>query len=66
MLYEVITFALASVFVALLAAAPAHAQLTIEIVGGAGTTIPIAIVPFENETTWPLGVTGVVGADLIV
>ena len=50
--------------VALLAAAPARAQLTIEIVGGAGTTIPIAIVPFENEGTWPLGITGIVGADL--
>jgi len=49
---------------ALLAAAPARAQLTIEIVGGAGTTIPIAIVPFENESNWPLGVSGIVGADL--
>lgn len=47
-----------------LAAAPARAQLTIEIVGGAGTAIPISIVPFENEISWPLGVTGVVGADL--
>ena len=45
-------------------AAPAGAQLTIEIVGGAGTTVPIAIVPFENESTWPLGISGVVAADL--
>ena len=45
-------------------AVPARAQLTIEIVGGAGTTIPIAIVPFENESNWPLGITGIVGADL--
>jgi TolB protein len=50
-------------FTALLAA-PLRAQLTIEIVGGAGTTVPIAIVPFENEGTWPLGITGIVGADL--
>lgn len=50
--------------IALVACAPARAQLTIEIVGGAGTTIPIAVVPFENEGTWPLGLTGVVGADL--
>jgi TolB protein len=50
--------------VALLASAPARAQLTIEIVGGAGTTIPIAIVPFENESSYPLGITGIVGADL--
>src|SRR5437868_5293012 len=42
----------------------AHAQLTIEIVGGAGTAIPIAIVPFEGESNYPLGITGVVGADL--
>ena len=48
----------------LLAAAPAGAQLTIEIVGGAGTTVPIAIVPFENESSWPLGITGIVAADL--
>ena len=48
----------------LLGVAPARAQLTIEIVGGAGTTVPIAIVPFENESTWPLGITGIVGADL--
>ena len=50
--------------VALVLAAPARAQLTIEIVGGAGTTIPIAIVPFENESSWPLGITGIVGGDL--
>ena len=55
-------FALA--VLALLAAAPVRAQLTIEIVGGAGTTLPIAIVPFENENAWPLGISGVVGADL--
>jgi TolB protein len=47
-----------------LAAASARAQLTIEIVGGAGTTVPIAIVPFENEATWPLGISGIVAADL--
>ena len=47
-----------------LACSPARAQLTIEIVGGAGTTIPIAIVPFENEANWPLGITGIVAADL--
>ena len=47
-----------------LAVAPARAQLTIEIVGGAGTTVPIAIVPFENESSWPLGISGIVAADL--
>jgi TolB protein len=49
---------------AFLATAPVRAQLTIEIVGGAGTAVPIAIVPFENEGNWPLGITGIVGADL--
>ena len=49
---------------AVLASSPARAQLTIEIVGGAGTTIPIAIVPFENESNWPLGITGIIAADL--
>lgn len=45
------------------AVAPAYGQLTIEIVGG-GTTIPISIVPFGNEGSYPLGLTGVIGADL--
>lgn len=43
---------------------PAHAQLSIEIIGGAATAIPIAVVPFDAEATWPLGITGIVGADL--
>jgi TolB protein len=43
---------------------PAYAQLSIEIVGGAASAIPIAIVPFDAEATWPLGITGIVGADL--
>lgn len=57
-------------FLALVAAlsalsfAPARAQLTIEIVGGVGIAIPIAIVPFEGESAFPLGVSGVVAADL--
>jgi TolB protein len=42
----------------------AQAQLTIEIVGGAGTTIPVAIVPFDGESGFPLGISGIVGADL--
>jgi TolB protein len=33
-------------------------------VGGAGTAIPIAIVPFGGENNYPLGITGIVGADL--
>jgi TolB protein len=42
----------------------ARAQLSIEIIGGAGTPIPIAIVPFEGEGAYSLGITGIVGADL--
>jgi TolB protein len=60
------TVRLAFVFAAfaLLAVVPARAQLTIEIVGGAGTAIPVSVVPFESESAWPLGITGIVGADL--
>ena len=49
---------------ALMPLSAARAQLTIEIIGGAAQAIPIAIVPFENESNWPLGITGIVGADL--
>jgi TolB protein len=48
----------------LAAVAPARAQLTIEIVGGAGTTVPVSVVPFDGEGAYPLGVSGIVGADL--
>ena len=47
-----------------LASAAAHAQLTIEIVGGGATTIPVAIASFANEGTFPLSVTQIVGNDL--
>jgi TolB protein len=57
-------FVLSLFLLAFLPVFAAHAQLTIEIVGGAGTAIPIAIVPFENENSYPLGITGIVGADL--
>ena len=57
-------FLLALAALALFAATSARAQLTIEIVGGSGTAIPISIVSFENESSWPLGITGIVGADL--
>jgi TolB protein len=48
----------------LLSAGGARAQLTIEIIGGGATTIPIAVVPFASEAAYPLSVTSVVGADL--
>ena len=47
-----------------LAAIPAHAQLTIEIIGGGATQTPIAIAPFAGEENYPLGITGIVVADL--
>lgn len=47
----------------LLIAGLARAQLTIEIVGGGATTIPIAIVPFASDA-YPLSTTAVVSADL--
>jgi TolB protein len=51
---------------ALLAAAslPARANLTIEIIGGGATQIPIAVVSFAREPILPQSVTEVVGADL--
>jgi TolB protein len=42
----------------------ARAQLTIEIIGGGGTTIPIAIVPFVGEANYPYPLTSIIGADL--
>ena len=50
--------------IALLLALPAQAQLTIDIIGGGATQTPIAVVPFAGEADFPLGITGVVGADL--
>jgi TolB protein len=41
-----------------------RAQLTIEIIGGGATTIPIAIVPFAGEANYPYPLTEIVGADL--
>ena len=48
----------------LLAALSARAQLTIDIVGGAGTTIPISIVPFDGDGGGPAAVSSVGAADL--
>jgi len=48
----------------LLAASTARAQLTIEIIGGGATAIPIAIVPFRGEAGYPASVSSIVGADL--
>jgi TolB protein len=45
-------------------AGTAHAQLTIEIIGGGATTTPVAIVPFAGETSYPYPLTEIVGADL--
>jgi TolB protein len=50
--------------VALGLASGARAQLTIEIIGGGGTTIPIGIVPFAGEGNYPYPLTEIVGADL--
>ena len=47
-----------------LAAIPARAALTIEIVGAGATQIPIAIVPFRSEDALSQQITPVVAADL--
>src|SRR5688572_14431402 len=57
-------FRLLAFFVVLLTFGKAQAQLTIEIIGGVGKQIPIAVVPFSNESALPQGVTPVIGADL--
>jgi len=56
------TVALAALF--LLTLPLAQAQLTIEIVGGAGTAVPIAIVPFDSEPPGPTSISYIVGQDL--
>lgn len=43
---------------------PVHAALTIEITGGAGNQIPVAIVPFAAENTQAQSISGIVAADL--
>jgi TolB protein len=43
---------------------PSLAQLKIEIFGGGSARIPIAIVPFSDESRLPQGITSVIGADL--
>jgi TolB protein len=62
-MHRSLRFACALLALALVSLA-ARAQLTIEIVGGAGTAVPIAIVPFQGEANFPLGITGIVAADL--
>jgi TolB protein len=47
-----------------LLSAPAHAALTIEIVGSGANQIPIAIAPFRAEDRTPQPLTSVIGADL--
>jgi TolB protein len=42
----------------------ARAQLTIDIVGGGATTVPVAIVPFAGEANYPYPLTEIVSADL--
>ena len=46
-------------------AGPLHAALTIEIIGGGATQIPIAIIPFAGEQGLPQNISQVVGADLV-
>ncbi len=60
------SFRLAIAFAALvlLTVGPVRAQLTIEIVGGAGTAVPIAIVPFDGEPVGPTSISYIVGQDL--
>ena len=51
-------------FAAAAFAPAATAQLSIEITGGGGNRLPIAIVPFAGEGAVPPGITSIVRADL--
>jgi len=53
---------LAAIF--LLVAVPAHAQLTIEIIGGGANQIPVAVLPFAGESVLPQSITEIVEQDL--
>jgi TolB protein len=55
---------LTGLIVALGVALSARAQLTIDVVGGGASAIPIAVVPFAGENAFPLSVTQIVSADL--
>lgn len=57
---------LSSIFLFALLAAPAasHAALTIEIIGGGASQIPIAIAPFRAEDALAQKITPVIAADL--
>src|SRR4051812_25980315 len=50
--------------IALFTGRPAHAALTIDIVGAGANQIPIAIAPFRSEEGIPQQLTPVIGADL--
>ncbi|HEV7802101.1 MAG TPA: Tol-Pal system beta propeller repeat protein TolB [Burkholderiales bacterium] len=51
--------------VTLCGARPAHAALTIDIVGSGANQIPIAIAPFRSENGGANALTPVIGADLV-
>ena len=50
--------------ISLLIAAPARAQLTIEIIGGGANQIPVAVLPFVGEDALPQSITEIVEQDL--
>ncbi len=53
-----------SVLMVLCSALPAHAALTIEIIGAGERQIPVAIVPFAGDQKLAQSIVGVVSADL--
>ena len=48
-----------------LASGAARAQLTIEITGGGGNQIPVAVLQFAGEAVLPTSITGIIEADLL-
>ena len=56
-----------SLLLFLLASGDIHAQLQIEVTGGAGRRAPVAVVPFAwegEDATVPFDITGLIAADL--
>jgi TolB protein len=49
----------------LFVAGAAQSQLTIEITGGGGNQLPIAVLPFAGETVLPTSITDIIEADLL-
>ena len=51
--------------IVLFGALPAHAQLTIDVIGGGASQIPITVLPLKNEQRYEQRISEIVSADLV-